>query len=136
MPIFHMIAGAPDPVAPFSHAVEHDGWVFVTGQMPFTGTANDSAYPEGIEAQTHQVMKNLQAVLAGCGLALADVVSARIFLTHFDEDYERMNAVYRSYFQPGRLPARTCVGVTGLARGARVEIDFVCARPKPGAARS
>lgn len=135
MPIFHMIAGAPDPVAPFSHAVEHDGWVFVTGQMPFTGTANDSAYPEGIEAQTHQVMKNLQAVLAGCGLALADVVSARIFLTRFDEDYERMNAVYRSYFEPGRLPARTCVGVTGLARGARVEIDFVCARPGPAAAR-
>jgi 2-iminobutanoate/2-iminopropanoate deaminase len=130
MPIFHMIAGAPDPVAPFSHAVEHDGWVFVTGQMPFSGTANDSAYPEGIEAQTHQVMKNLQAVLAGCGLALAHVVSARIFLTHFDEDYERMNAVYRSYFEPGRrLPARTCVGVTGLARGARVEIDFICARP-------
>jgi reactive intermediate/imine deaminase len=135
MPIFHMIAGAPDPVAPFSHAVEHDGWVFVTGQMPFTGTANDSAYPEGIEAQTHQVMKNLKAVLAGCGLTLADVVSARIFLTHFDEDYERMNAVYRSHFEPGRLPARTCVGVTGLARGARVEIDFVCARPKPAAAR-
>ena len=131
MPIFHMITGAPDPVAPFSHAVEHDGWVFVTGQMPFTGTASDSPYPHGIEAQTHQVMKNLEAVLAGCGLALADVVSARIFLTHFDEDYERMNAVYRSYFEPGRLPARTCVGVTGLARGARVEIDFVCARPKP-----
>lgn len=129
MPIFHMIAGAPDPVAPFSHAVEHDGWVFVTGQMPFTGTANDSAYPEGIEAQTHQVMKNLRAVLAGCKLTLADVVSARIFLTHFDADYERMNAVYRSYFEPGRLPARTCVGVTGLARGARVEIDFICARP-------
>jgi hypothetical protein len=47
-----MVSGAPDPVAPFSHAVEADGWVFVTGQMPFTETANDSAYPEGIEAQT------------------------------------------------------------------------------------
>jgi len=49
-PLFHMISGAPDPVAPFSHAVEHDGWVFLTGQMPFSGTANDSAYPDGIEA--------------------------------------------------------------------------------------
>jgi 2-iminobutanoate/2-iminopropanoate deaminase len=48
-----MISGAADPVAPFSHAVEQDGWVVVTGQMPFTGIANDSAYPEGIEAQTH-----------------------------------------------------------------------------------
>src|SRR5690349_4949131 len=68
--IFHMIDGAPDPVAPFSHAVEADGWVFITGQMPFTGIANDSAYPEGIEAQTHQVMANLKRVLAGCNLAL------------------------------------------------------------------
>ena len=49
-PSFHMIAGAPDPVAPFSHAVEQDGWIFLTGQMPFSGTANDSPYPEGIEA--------------------------------------------------------------------------------------
>ena len=51
-PLFHMIPGAPEPVAPFSHAVEQDGWVFVTGQLPFTGLTNDSPYPEGIEAQT------------------------------------------------------------------------------------
>ena len=56
-PIFHMIPGAPDPVAPFSHAVEADGWVFVTGQMPFESTSIAAPYPEGIEAQTHQVMK-------------------------------------------------------------------------------
>lgn len=129
LPLFHMIAGAPDPVAPFSHAVEADGWVFVTGQMPFTGTANDSPYPEGIEAQTRQVMKNLIQVLEGCQLGLANVVSARIFLTHFYDDYEKMNAVYASYFPPGKRPARTCIGVTGLARHARVEIDFIARRP-------
>jgi 2-iminobutanoate/2-iminopropanoate deaminase len=127
-PIFHMIAGAPDPVAPFSHAVEADGWVFVTGQMPFAGTSVDDPYPEGIEAQTHQVMKNLETVLAGCGLGLGHVLSARIFLTHFDADYAAMNAVYASYFPPGRRPARTCIGVSGLAKGARVEIDFVARR--------
>jgi len=127
-PVFHMIAGAPDPVAPFSHAVEHDGWVFVTGQMPFTGTASDSPYPEGIEAQTHQVFANLKRVLEGIGLGLPQVVQARVFLRHFDEDYARMNAVYETYFEPGRRPARTCVGVTGLARGARVEIDFIARR--------
>jgi reactive intermediate/imine deaminase len=127
-PVFHHIAGAPDPVAPFSHAVEADGWIFVTGQMPFAGTSVDEPYPEGIEAQTHQVMKNLQTVLAGCGLGLSNVVSARIFLTRFESDYEPMNAVYASYFSPGRLPARTCVGVTALAKGARVEIDFVARR--------
>ena len=127
-PIFHMIAGAPDPVAPFSHAVEADGWVFVTGQMPFVGTSIDTPYPEGIEAQTHQVMKNLATVLAGCGLGFEHVLSVRIFLTHFEEDYAAMNAAYAGYFAAGRRPARTCVGVTGLAKGARVEIDVVARR--------
>jgi len=124
-----MISGAPDPVAPFSHAVEADGWVFVTGQMPFTGTANDSPYPEGIEAQTRQVMENLKRVLAGCGLGLENVVSARVFLAHFKDDYEKMNRIYAGYFPPGKHPARTCVGVNGLARDARVEIDFIARRP-------
>ena len=123
-----MISGAPDPVAPFSHAVEADGWVFVTGQMPFSGVENTSPYPTGIDAQTRQVMENLKRVLAGCALGLENVVAARVFLTHFEEDYEAMNAAYASYFSPGRRPARTCVGVTALARGARVEIDFVARR--------
>ena len=128
-PLFHMVDGAPDPVAPFSHAVEQDGWVFLTGQMPFTGTANDSPYPDGIEAQTRQVFANLERVLHGIGLDLTHVVQARVYLRHFDEDYAAMNAVYQTFFAPGRRPARTCVGVTGLARGARIEIDFVARRP-------
>ena len=124
----HLVDGAPDPVAPFSHAVEADGWIFVTGQMPFPGTSVDEPYPEGIEAQTHQVMKNLQTVLAGCGAGLDRVVSARVFLTRFEQDYAAMNAVYASYFAAGRRPARTCVGVTALAKGALVEIDLVARR--------
>lgn len=128
LPIFHMIGGAPDPVAPFSHAVEADGWVVLTGQMPFTDTSNTSPYPESIEDQTRQVMHNLTNVLTGVGLTLANVVSVRIFLTHFYDDYERMNAVYAEYF-PQQKPARTCVGVTGLARHARIEIDMVARRP-------
>ena len=126
--LFHMIGGAPDPVAPFSHAVEADGWVFVTGQMPFTGTSNDSDYPETIEDQTHQVMKNLVTVLEGCGLGLQKVAAVRVFLRHFDEHYARMNAVYASYFPLERRPARTCIGVTGLARGALIEIDMIARR--------
>lgn len=128
-PLYHMIHGAPDPVAPFSHAVEADGWVFVTGQMPFVGTANDSAYPEGIEAQTHQVMSNLKGVLLGCGLNFSDVVSVRIFLLNFKDDYESMNLVYSTYFPEGSRPARTCIGVNGLARDALVEIDMIARRP-------
>jgi 2-iminobutanoate/2-iminopropanoate deaminase len=127
-PIFHMISGAPDPVAPFSHAVEADGWVFVTGQMPFAGTSVDEPYPEGIEAQTHQVMKNLQTVLQGIGLTLGHVLQVRVYLTRFEQDYAAMNAAYASWFPAGRRPARTCVGVNGLAKGALIEIDMVARR--------
>ncbi len=127
-PLFHMVAGGPRPVAPFSHAVECDGWVFVTGQMPDTPDA-PGELPDGIAAQTRNVFANLQTVLAGIGLGLADVVMARVYLTRFAEDYATMNEVYASYFPPDRRPARTCVGVTGLAYGALIEIDLVARRP-------
>ena len=128
-PQFHMIATAPTPVAPFSHAVEADGWVFVTGQMPTDPDDDPAPLPEGVEAQTRRVMDNLILVLTGLDLGLEHVVAARAFLTRFEEDYAAMNRVYQSYFAPGRLPARTCVGVTGLARGALVEIDLIARRP-------
>ncbi len=123
-----MIAGGPTPVAPFSHAVETDGFVFVTGQMPDTPAA-PGQLPDGIAAQTSAVMENLRLVLAGLDLGFEHVVMTRIYLTQFKEDYVTMNETYRSYFAEGRLPARTCVGVTGLAYDALVEIDLVCRRP-------
>jgi 2-iminobutanoate/2-iminopropanoate deaminase len=123
-----MIAGGPRPVAPFSHAVETDGFVFVTGQMPDTPDA-PGKLPDGIDAQTRAVMENLRLVLAGLDLGFEHVVMARIYLTRFKEDYPAMNATYRSYFPPDRRPARTCVGVTGLAYDALIEIDLVCRRP-------
>lgn len=126
---FMMIPGAPTPVAPFSHAVEADGWVFLTGQMPTDPNDDRAPLPAGIEAQTRRVMDNLVLVLKGVGLGLEHVVSARVFLRHFERDYAPMNAAYRSYFPQDRLPARTCVGVTGLARSALVEIDCIARRP-------
>jgi 2-iminobutanoate/2-iminopropanoate deaminase len=125
---FHMIAGGPKPVAPFSHAVETDGFVLVTGQMPDTPEA-PGVLPEGIVAQTHAVMANLQKVLAGVGLGFEHVAMARIYLTRFQQDYAAMNETYRSYFAQDRLPARTCVGVTGLAYDALIEIDLIARRP-------
>ena len=126
-----MIDGAPDPVAPFSHAVEADGWVFVTGQMPTDPTDDSAPLPEGVEAQTRRVVENLKLVLAGAGSRLEEIVFARVYLTHFDRDYAAMNEVWRSFFAPGRLPARTCIGVTGLARGALVEIDLLARKAAP-----
>ena len=125
---FHMIPGGPKPVAPFSHAAETEGFVFVTGQMPDTPAA-PGVLPEGIAAQTRNVMANLTTVLAGLGLGLEHVVMARIYLTRFKEDYAAMNAVYRTFFAEGRLPARTCVGVTGLAYDALIEVDLIARRP-------
>jgi len=126
--LFHMITGAPTPVAPFSHATEADGWVFLTGQMPTLPEDDAAPLPDGIEAQTRRVMDNLILVLGGLGLGLPDVLSVRVFLTRFQQDYAPMNAVYTGYFPSGRLPARTCVGVTGLARDALVEIDMIARR--------
>ena len=125
---FHMIPNGPKPVAPFSHAVETDGFVFVTGQMPDTPAA-PGVLPDGIVGQTHAVMANLKKVLAGLSLNFSHVVMARIYLTRFKEDYAAMNDTYRSYFANGRLPARTCVGVTGLAYDALIEIDLIVRRP-------
>ena len=125
---FHLIPGGPKPVAPFSHAVETDGFIFVTGQMPDSPAA-PGVLPDGIVAQTRAVMANLQTVLKGLDLGLEHVVMARIYLTRFTEDYAAMNETYRRYFPADRLPARTCVGVTGLAYGALIEIDLVARRP-------
>ena len=129
LPVHHMIASGPRPVAPFSHAVEADGWIFVTGQMPTDPDAPDAPLPDGIEAQTARVMDNLIIILEGLNLALENATFMRVYLTEFDRDYEVMNATYRSYFEDGKLPGRTCVGVTALAVGALVEIDLVARRP-------
>jgi 2-iminobutanoate/2-iminopropanoate deaminase len=126
--IFHLMANAPRPVAPYSHAVEVDGLVFVTGQLATDPDDDGRPLPDGVEAQTHKVMDNLRRVLEGIGLSLANVICVRIFLTHFARDYAAMNAIYAGYFPPERLPARTTVGVTHLARGGIIEIDLVAKR--------
>ena len=129
LPIHHMIASGPRPVAPFSHAVEADGWVFVTGQMPTDPEAPDAPLPDGVAAQTQRVIDNLKLVLGGIGLGLEHVTMARIYLTEFQRDYVEMNETWVANFAADKLPARTTVGVTGLAVGALVEIDLVARRP-------
>jgi reactive intermediate/imine deaminase len=124
-----MIPAAPTPVGPFSHAAEADGWIFLTGQMPTSPTDDTAPLPEGVVAQTKRVMDNLVLVLRGLGLGLHNVVAARIFLTEFKRDYAPMNEIYRAYYPADALPARTCIGVTALAREALVEIDFIAKRP-------
>jgi 2-iminobutanoate/2-iminopropanoate deaminase len=116
-------APPPPPTAAYSHAVRAGEYLFVTGQLGVDPKTN-TLVPGGTVAQTHQVMRNLQAVLAGAGTTLARAVMVRIYLTNF-ADYAAVNAAYASYFDPGKLPARTTVGVTALALDAAIEIDLI-----------
>lgn len=129
MPDFHLFSNGPRPVAPFSHAVEDDGWVILTGQMPTDPNAPDAPLPDGVEAQTRRVMDNLALILGELDLDLSHVVQCRCFLTEFERDYVAFNETYQSYFPEDRRPARTTVGVTALAVGALVEIDCIARRP-------
>ena len=129
-PSFHLLPNAPRPVAPFSHAVEADGWVILTGQMPTDPAAPDAPLPDGIVAQTNRVMANLDIILDELGLDLSHVLQCRCYLTEFERDYAAFNATYLRHFPADRLPARTTVGVTALAVGALVEIDCVARRPE------
>ena len=116
-------APPPPPTAAYSHAVRSGDWLFVTGQLgvdPKTG----KLVPGGAVAQCRRIMQNLALVLGGAGATLEQAVMARIYLTDF-RDYEAVNAEYARHFPPGRLPARTTVGVTALAVGGDVEIDLI-----------
>ncbi len=125
MDIEHLVFGAgPERVGPFSHAVKAGDYLFVTGQMPTLPDDPTKLVGSGIEEQTHQVMKNLADVLREAGSSFSKVAFARVYLVNFG-DFDKMNAIYTSYFEEGKLPSRTCIGVTGLAVGASVEIDLV-----------
>jgi 2-iminobutanoate/2-iminopropanoate deaminase len=96
--------------------------------VPQAGFRNAAPLPEGVKTQTRRVVDNLKLALARAGSSLAEVVFARVYLTEFERDYAAMNDVCRGYFAVGRLLARTCIGVPGLARGALVEIDRLARR--------
>ena len=121
---FITLLDGPQKVAPFSHAVRAGNYLFITGQMPTLKNDSSKLISGVIEEQTHQVMKNLIDVLKGSGSSIDKIIFSRVYLVNF-EDFDRMNKVYASYFDKNKLPARTCIGVTGLAVGASVEIDFI-----------
>jgi reactive intermediate/imine deaminase len=116
--------GVPPPVAPFAHATAAGETLYVTGQMPTD--LDGRLVPGAIAEQTDQVMRNLARVLQLVGGGLDDVVQVRAYLLDWD-DYAAFNAAYRAWF-PERLPSRTCTGTSGLAAGARVEVDLVAWR--------
>ena len=125
MYIEHLVfENGPKRVGPFSHAVKAGDFIFVTGQMPTLPNNPDVLVSNDVEEQTHQVMKNLMDVLKQSGSSLERVTFVRVYLVNF-QDFDKVNKIYESYFDENKLPARTCIGVTGLAVGASVEIDLI-----------
>lgn len=117
--------GAPAAIGPYSHAVAAGDFLFTSGQIPLVPETGKLA-EGGIEAQTEQVLKNLEAVLAANGMTFANVVKTTVFLADLG-DFAAVNGVYATRF-PLDPPARSCVQVAGLPAGARVEMELVAVK--------
>ncbi len=118
--------GAPQAIGPYSQAIKANGFLFVSGQIPLDPQTGQMEALD-VVAQTKQVMANLLAILQAEGLTFADVVKTTIYLTDLG-DFGRVNEAYGSYFEDDP-PARTTVQVSGLPKGAKVEIEAVAVLP-------
>ncbi len=127
-PLFFMAPGAPTPVAPSTTPSRSTAGASSPARCRRWPDDDSKPLPPDIEGQTVRVMEDLKIVLGGLKLGLEHVICARVYITDFETNYPRMNEVYASYFPADRRPARTCIGVTGLARGAMVEIDLLAKR--------
>ena len=116
---------APAPIGPYSQAVRIANTVYTSGQIaidPKTGKLIEGS----ISDETHQVMRNMQAVLKAAGLEFSQVVKSTIFITNMD-DFGAINEAYGSYFDPETAPARETVQVSRLPKDVRVEISMIAA---------
>ena len=131
----HILPGFPPSASPSPHAVEVDGWVYLTGQFPRDIDNPAAPLPNGITAQTQATLRNMARVLAALGLGFENLVSMRVFLAEFERDYAAMNEAYAAIIPADARPARTCVGVQAIVRGALVEMDCVARRLSQGEVR-
>ena len=115
---------APEAIGPYSQAVRVGDFVFCSGQVAIN-PATQEMVTGGIEAETRQVLENLQAVVQAAGLTLQHVVKTTVYLADF-ADYPTVNAIYAEFFK-GDAPARAAVAVKTLPKNARVEIDAIVA---------
>lgn len=118
-------SNAPAAIGPYSQAIETDGYVFTSGQIPIN-PATGEVEGKTIEEQTEQVMHNIGALLEASGLMFANVVKTTCFLADLN-DFAAFNAVYAKYF-PNEAPARSCFAVAGLPKGAKLEVETICVK--------
>ena len=116
---------APEAIGPYSQAIQIGNVVYTSGQIalvPETGALVEG----GVDAQAHQVFKNLEAVLASAGCTFANVVKTTVFLTDL-ADFGAVNDIYAQYF-PTPCPARSCVQVAALPKGSKIEVELIAVK--------
>ncbi len=113
---------APAAIGPYSQANLANGILYISGQIPVDPATGKLV--EGIDKETHQVMKNLQAILSEAGMSFKNVVKATIFLKNMD-DFAVMNDIYASYLEEGSFPARETVQVSCLPKNVDIEISMI-----------
>ena len=116
---------APAAIGPYSQAIEVNGFVYISGQIPVDPSTGEFV-PGGIKEQTEQSFKNIKAILAEAGLTTANIVKTTVLLADI-ADFVAMNEVYASQFE-GAFPARSAFAVKALPKGALVEIEVIAAR--------
>ncbi|MDR1743499.1 MAG: RidA family protein [Dysgonamonadaceae bacterium] len=116
---------APEAIGPYSQAVEANGFVFLSGQLPIDPATGEFA-PGGVKEQTAQSFKNIAAILAEAGLSTDNIVKTTVFLADMSL-FAEMNEVYASQF-PGAFPARSAFAVKSLPKNALVEIEVIASR--------
>ena len=120
---------APAPVGPYSQAILASGQLlFVSGQIAIDPLTHQIVAPEDVQAQTVQVMKNLEAVLTAAGASFEQVVKTTVFLADM-QDFAQVNLIYSQYFAEATAPARACVEVSRLPKDVKVEIDCIAVLP-------
>lgn len=118
-------SAAPAAIGPYSQAIEVNGFVYASGQLPIDPATG--AFPEGgVQEQTRQSLLNVKAILEEAGLTPANVVKTTVYLADMG-DFAAMNEIYSQFFsQP--FPARSAVAVKALPKGALVEVEVIAAR--------
>ena len=115
---------APAAIGPYSQAIEANGFVFASGQIPVNPATGE--IPEGVEAQAEQVMINMKNLLEAAGTSMENVVKTSVFIQNMD-DFATINAIYAKYFV-NECPARACVEVAKLPKGVLLEMEAIAVK--------
>jgi len=113
---------APAAIGPYSQGVEAGSFLFTSGQVPIDAATGQ--IPQGIEKQTEKSLLNIKGIIESAGAGMNDILKTTVFITDMN-NFAAMNEVYKTFFEEGTYPARSCVEVSGLPKGALVEIEAV-----------